>query len=793
MNCPGPEVLNDFVRGVLDKRRAPSVREHVLACGSCQSLVDKLRHDEELLDALKSDAKASATMTGCAEGASSPRARAAAHMPRIDGYRILGVLGQGGMGIVYRAIQTKLNRHVALKVLPAMVGSANPASVQRFRNEATAAARLHHTNIIPIYDFGESHDAYYYAMELVEGKPLDEVIGSLSQYQAAQASPIRLVELLRISTLDEPGSKGGDDREKSSRTDRGSTGGSGSNLVATTTGKGRVYFRQVAHWMADTADALHYAHDQGVVHRDIKPSNLILSVDGRLMIADFGLAKSSEERSMTMTGRLLGTLRYMSPEQAMAKRVRVDHRTDIYSLGATLYELLTFRPAFPGDDDKQVLGDIIAREPTSPRKIVPHVPYELETICLKMLEKLPDARYPTARAVAEDLRRFINDLPIEAKRPGPVKRVIKFARRWKATTVAVVLSAALLLTAGIGWQFRRSSIAERVRGMIQEAARLEQTGHPEAAVEKYREALAFAPADHRPPINLARMLLEQFDRQPLNAKDEGILTKAMKLSERSLQLQPHRAGSWNSYGMLQYTQGDWAGAELSLRRAVQEDGNYCWAYSNLAKVMVLDGRIDDAWTYIRAAIRIAEETSPEHGVAGIWRTLAAMELHDGNPAALASIERALEESQNDDGAAWALRARLHLTLPEHVDPVQSRKDAEQAETRTDPPDPRIHEVLALAYLRNDDLDEAVEQANRSLELGGMPVAAHLIVALARAKQGRVEEAQAALNAAQESWPAELVQPGDFIVTCHREILWFHEANEFHELRDEVRTLLGDHP
>ena len=179
------------------------------------------------------------------------------------------------------------------------------------------------------------------------------------------------------------------------------------------------------------------------------------------MLADFGLAKGDAGESVTMTGTMVGTLRYMSPEQTMAKRVPIDHRTDIYSLGATLYELLCFRPAFSGDDQKAILSEIISREPTRPRKVAPGVPAELETICLKCLEKSSDARYETGRALAEDLRRYLSDLPISAKRPGPIRRTIKLIKRHRAASVA--LTAIFLLFGVVGLSIHienRRKIAE---------------------------------------------------------------------------------------------------------------------------------------------------------------------------------------------------------------------------------------------------------------------------------------------------------------------------------------------
>ena len=459
--------LADFERlseGSLDAEAAVRARAHLDSCDACRVAYEHFHRDRAFLDNAKSvlldDSNSGDLLPG---SGSSPVRNAVTHTPKIEGYRITGVIGQGGMGIVYRAVQTKLNRTVALKVLPAMIGAASPSAVSRFRREATAAARLHHTHIVPIYDFGESHDAYYYAMELISGQPLNVVIQRFAEKNAATVSPVRLAELLLSTTssaeVPAPGEVHGGL----------SVDGPPSMTSASSGGRGRLYYRQVARWMADAADALHYAHGQGIIHRDIKPANLILSVDGRIMIADFGLAKSVDEESVTLTGSLLGTIRYLSPEQAMARRVPVDHRTDIYSLGATMYELLCFQPAFPGEDDKQVLSAIITREPTAPRKVAPSVAHELETICLKAMEKSPDARYPTARAFVDDLRRYTHDLPIVAKRPGPIARTIKFVRRHKAGVVAVAASVFLVITVPLLGYINKKRIEHQIEALIADA------------------------------------------------------------------------------------------------------------------------------------------------------------------------------------------------------------------------------------------------------------------------------------------------------------------------------------
>jgi serine/threonine protein kinase len=190
-----------------------------------------------------------------------------------------------------------------------------------------------------------------------------------------------------------------------------------------------VFFQTVARFGLQAAEALDHAHQLGVVHRDIKPGNLLLDTSGHLWVTDFGLAQFQNDAALTLTGDLVGTLRYMSPEQALARRGVVDHRTDLYSLGATLYELLTLQPAFDGRDREELLQQISLEEPRPPRRLNRATPIDLETIILKAMAKGVEDRYATAEELAEDLRRFLDQKPIRARRPAPWERVAKWSRR----------------------------------------------------------------------------------------------------------------------------------------------------------------------------------------------------------------------------------------------------------------------------------------------------------------------------------------------------------------------------
>jgi serine/threonine protein kinase len=375
---------------------------------------------------------------------------------RLGDFAIERELGRGGMGVVYEARQLSLNRKVALKVLAGALGLTDKA-VQRFQREAEAAAKLHHTNIVPVYATGEEDGTHFYAMELIDGPSLDHVIREL---RAGTARGER--------EFPDVGSQQGADAPHSP--DLAQTGpyvespvrsGAAAALSSSSLGSGSGYFDNVARMVAEVADALAHAHEQGVIHRDIKPSNLLLSPAGRLSVNDFGLSRVLEQPGMTLTGEFVGTPAYMSPEQIATGRIPLDHRTDIYSLGATLYELLTWRPPFLGKQRDQVLAQIMHKEPRPPRKINSKVPVDLETICLKAMEKDPDRRYESAEALAEDLRRYVNRFAISARRAGPFARLVKWARR--RPSLAATLAAACLLALMAAFFAHRGYVAEQRR------------------------------------------------------------------------------------------------------------------------------------------------------------------------------------------------------------------------------------------------------------------------------------------------------------------------------------------
>jgi eukaryotic-like serine/threonine-protein kinase len=360
--------------------------------------------------------------------------------PVLNDYEILREIGRGGMGIVYEAVQRSLHRHVALKVM-SLGSTRDPRHLQRFKNEAQAAAQLQHPHIVPVFAVGCEQGVHFYAMRFIEGQTLSEFIQELRRERGATANAASSTDSMPAHATSEHTGRVSSEpafhpltpdpcpsKEKGERTGV----------------RDAVSFRQAAWIGVQAAEALEHAHQLGVIHRDVKPANLLLDAQGELWVTDFGLAQWPADDVLTLSGDMVGTLRYMSPEQASARRGLVDHRTDVYSLGATLYELLTWEPLYSGSDHRQLLQQILHEEPLPPRRLCPDIPRDLETILLKALGKQVEERYATAQELADDLRRFLDGRPVLARRPGLWERAGKWA--WRHRPLVVSAGVLLVLT-----------------------------------------------------------------------------------------------------------------------------------------------------------------------------------------------------------------------------------------------------------------------------------------------------------------------------------------------------------
>jgi WD40 repeat protein/serine/threonine protein kinase len=434
-------------------------------------------------------------------------------------YRLIREVGRGGMGVVYEAEQISLRRRVALKVLP-FASALDPKQLQRFKNESLAAAHLSHPAIVPVHAVGCERGVHYYAMRFIDGQPLSSLIEELRrlegrdgeatvrpEWDAEAPAMARALTSGRLGATS-PGPDGDqitavydqDGSSPSAVPSAPSTSRTGPSSAGTST-RSRAFFEVAARLGKEAAEALDHAHEQGILHRDVKPSNLLVDARGQIWVADFGLARLQGDAGLTMTGDLLGTLRYMSPEQALAQRVGIDHRTDIYSLGVTLYELLTLEPAYAGRDRQEVLRRIAMDEPRPLRRLNSSIPVDLETIVLKAMAKDPAGRYATAQELADDLDRFLKCEPIRARRSGPTERLMMWARRRPAIAGLVCL-VALVGTAGFGASTAQWVRAERARrAEIQTNAKLIETN---ATLEKSLYYNRIALADRELAVNNLR-------------------------------------------------------------------------------------------------------------------------------------------------------------------------------------------------------------------------------------------------------------------------------------------------
>src|SRR5579884_3498292 len=403
-------------------------------------------------------------------------------------FRLVREIGRGGMGVVYEAEQVSLQRRVALKVL-SLAAALDSRRLQRFLNEARAAASLHHTNIVPVHAVGSAGGVHFYAMQYIEGQTLAALIRRLRR-EAGLEVPAELpptvaaCEVVAARRAEAPVAGAVETWPQAG--------------LSTESGIGhRDYFQSVARLGVQLAEALEYAHDMGVIHRDIKPANLLLDGRGTVWITDFGLAQLRQgDTQLTQTGDLLGTLRYMSPEQAQGKPGLLDQRADVYALGATLYELLTLQPVFAGRERQELLRQISQEEPLPPRRWNRPVPVELETIVLKALEKSPADRYATAQALADDLRHWLEDRPIQARRPSWWLQLRRWSRRHKPLVtgaVAALLVGLAVLAGCVGWvardrATRRDSAAKVIEAALQEASDWQQQGRLPEALSAARRA-----------------------------------------------------------------------------------------------------------------------------------------------------------------------------------------------------------------------------------------------------------------------------------------------------------------
>lgn len=486
---------------------------------------------------------------------------------QLGDYEIIREVGRGGMGVVYEATHRSLGRRAALKVLP-FAAMLDPRQIQRFKNEAQAVAQLDHPNIVDVFGVGCDRGVHFYAMRFIDGRPLSELITGLRKSsladdaRAAETSRNQESDTSRLQDSDPTEPTGPNASTKIGHTDT-SEASIWESLSKNRSTKSREFFRSAADLIRQAAAALHHAHQHDVIHRDVKPSNLIVESSGKLWVTDFGLAHVEGNATLTATGDVVGTLRYMSPEQTQG--LPVDHRADIYSLGATLYELLTLRPAFPQRDRKELFQKIATEDPPPPRYLNRSIPTDLETIVLKSLEKDPAQRYLSTESFARDLQCFIEDRPITARRPTLFDRTIKWSRRHRSfvgAVVAVVLLALIGLTISTVLMTRSANVAKMER--------------KEAESQRNR-----AMANERLALQaLDEMFIDVFERrfpvEPLTPSDHALLEKALQLyqglarqNEGYATSRHEVAKAYRRVGDIQTKLARYVQAEEGYRRSIQ--------------------------------------------------------------------------------------------------------------------------------------------------------------------------------------------------------------------------------
>ena len=366
----------------------------------------------------------------------------AARPERLGDFRLIREIGRGGMGVVFEAEQESLRRRVAVKVLPRQA-LLDEKHLKRFQAEARIAANLHHTNIVEVFGVGDQDGFHYYVMQYIRGVGLDAVIPLLAKCARSQETTEPQPNAI-------PATIPSSESAIAEAAVRQLLGGEAGLLV-----DGRMgphYWQSVARIGLQAADALNYAHSQGTLHRDIKPANLLLDPQGTVWLADFGLAKAAQSEDISLSNDVVGTLRYMAPEQFGGN---TDHRSDIYSLGLTLYELLTLRPAYEETEPSRLIQRITQGPPPAPGNSNREIPRDLETIILKAINHEAGQRYQSAELMADDLRCFLEDRPIHARRVGPVERLGRWCRRNKRlaslTGISLFLLVLVAVVASIGY------------------------------------------------------------------------------------------------------------------------------------------------------------------------------------------------------------------------------------------------------------------------------------------------------------------------------------------------------
>ncbi len=696
---------------------------------------------------------------------------------RLGDFQLVCEIGRGGMGVVYEAEQISLGRRVALKVLP-FAAALDARQLQRFKNEAQAAASLHHMNIVPVFGVGCERGVHYYAMQYIEGQTLAAIIKNLR----------------RGKDCGLPGfSPEPSNRQPTAPPDATEVPAA---LPA--------HVRAAALLGMQAALALEHAHQLGVVHRDIKPANLLVEPgsasasggngaeagDVHLWVTDFGLAHCRQGQvGLTATGDVMGTLRYMSPEQALARPIGVDHRTDLYSLGATLYEFVTLEPAFDGHDRHELLRQIAIEEPRPLRKVNKAVPADLETIVQKAMAKNPEERYATAQEMASDLRRFMRDEPILARPLTLLQRTRRWARRHRPVMVSAAMAslAALTVLAGsIGWIMRdravhRARLTATLRSAAEESQRLQEKGmwpQAQAAAARAEALLGYGAAD--PAVaerarDLLRKLAEEQAVRTLLQSLDAIRRRQAEVQDNHFDLVHSRKEyeqAFRTYGLHRDATAPEEAARALSRRPGPVRATLLAALDHWLILAQHEQAPEAAW--LKQVLALADSdpcarACAPHArkmTAWRWRSWREVDTALEPPEALFVLEISLQQ-RGPSAAALALLRRAQQAFPADfwinhdlgIELGRSRPPQHEEAIRfltvaaaLRPDNPGVQYNLGLVLALAGRLDEAIVAYRRAIGLKPDYGMAHLKLGEALGEQGQLDEAIACYRKAVELDP-----------------------------------------
>jgi len=561
---------------------------------------------------------------------------------RLGPYRILSELGRGGMGIVYLAEHDGLGRRVALKVLAAR-HAASEKALERFEREVRAVARLADPNIVAIYDVGRVDGVPYFTMEYVEGRTLHDVLQDLRGRKRAPHA-LRAADLSDSAFAESLADHLPDPLRRS-------------------------WMDAACFVVARIADALSHVHAQGVVHRDVKPKNILLARDGRVLLFDFGVARVDTEASMTVSGEFVGTPYYVSPEQVDPPDDGVDERTDIYSLGVTLYELLTLEVPFDGESPQQIFKRITQREAKPIGRLNPHVPHDLATVCQMAMARERGRRYQSAADFAADLRRFLALKPVFARSIGPLGRLALWARRKPAVAALAAAGLVLLTLIVLNWQ-QRGEIHRERRAHALASFRYAQVLQQQGRWNEAMAELAQARAGGHDPVEVALVVIETLEAQ---GDEAGALRELAWLRGRS-DLGRHAGRVLLLAGDLGVERLRDPDAGLDLVRRALEGGQLDEADASYARSLLADDA-DEALRELAATL--ARQPLHVRARASYGPTLLSL---GRRPEAVAYAERMVASHQDD------LPALLFSVLAHALggDPARAGTDLERLAARLGP-------------------------------------------------------------------------------------------------------------